>query len=129
MTEDELTSLVDSRTGWMALTTIGRDGFPHTVPIGYFRLEGNFYLGCRAGTRKVFNIEHNPKVSLMLAAGRSERDIKGVMVQGLASIVADDSDRLRLSQAGARMRGVAVLELPREASLGSVYIEVKPQKI
>ena len=39
-TVEEAHAYLDSRPGWIMLTTIGRDGMPHTVPIGYFRFGG-----------------------------------------------------------------------------------------
>ena len=38
MSIEEAHEFLDSKPGWIALTTIGPDGFPHTVPLGYFRL-------------------------------------------------------------------------------------------
>ena len=129
MTDDDIVAFLDARTDWMVLTTIGRDGFPHSVPLGYFRLDGDIYLGCRAGTQKVFNIDRNPHVNVMMASGRAEGDIKGIMIQGRASIVDTDADRLRLSQAAARIRGVPEDQWPQQATPGAVYIRVKPEKI
>ena len=37
LTPDEARAYIDSRPGWIILTTIGRDGMPHSLPIGYFR--------------------------------------------------------------------------------------------
>jgi hypothetical protein len=51
MTGEEVNAFLDSRPGWVALTTIGTDGYPHTVPIGYFRMDDDVYMGCRAGTQ------------------------------------------------------------------------------
>ncbi|HTE84642.1 MAG TPA: pyridoxamine 5'-phosphate oxidase family protein, partial [Dehalococcoidia bacterium] len=62
LTKDEVHAYMDSKPGWIVLTTIGRDGFPHSIPIGYFRLGDDIYLGCRAGTQKLKNIERNPLV-------------------------------------------------------------------
>ena len=78
MTNDEVHAFLDSRPGWISLTTISKDGFPHTVPIGYFRMGNEVYIGCRAGTQKLKNIERNPKVSAMLESGSTMQDIKGV---------------------------------------------------
>ena len=38
LTIQEAHEFLDSKPGWIALTTIGPDGYPHTVPLGYFRL-------------------------------------------------------------------------------------------
>lgn len=111
------------------MTTIGADGYPHSVPIGYFRLGEDVYLGCRAGTQKLKNIERNQKVSLSLEAGRSMGDIKGVLIQGDAVVYTDPENLLRLAREAARLRGVPDADLPTEARPGAAYIRVTPRKI
>ena len=79
---DEVHAYLDSKPGWIVLTTIGRDGMPHSIPIGYFRLGSDIYLGCRAGTQKIRNIQRTPSVGLLVQSGSSMQDIKGVLIQG-----------------------------------------------
>lgn len=129
MTAQEVYDFLDSKPGWMILSTIGRDGYPHSVPIGYFRLGDDIYLGCRAGTQKVKNIERNSQVSLVLETGRTMRDIKGVMIQGHASLYTDADNLLRLRREAERLRGVPEHERTQEAPTGSAYIKVEPRRV
>lgn len=64
LTKEEAHAYIDSRPGWITLTTIGRDGMPHSIPIGYFRVGDDVYVGGRAGTQKIKNVERNPNVSV-----------------------------------------------------------------
>ena len=59
------------------LTTIGADGAPHSVPLGYFRVGDALYLGVREGSQKVKNIERNPKVSVLVTAAKSTGRSRG----------------------------------------------------
>jgi nitroimidazol reductase NimA-like FMN-containing flavoprotein (pyridoxamine 5'-phosphate oxidase superfamily) len=129
MTRDEVHAFLDSGPGWIVLTTIGRDGYPHSVPIGYFRVGEEVYLGCRDRTQKVLNARRNPKVSLSLESGHTMSDIRGVLIQGEATVYTAPEDLLRLGREAARQRGVADDELPNEAAPGSAYIGVRPVKI
>lgn len=129
MLDDEVKAFLDAKPGWIVLSTIGLHGYPHSVPIGYFRLGNEIYLGCKAHSQKVKNIERNPKVSLMLESGKTRQDIKGVMIQGHATVYTDPAERLRLSREAARLRGVAEADLPQTARQGSAYIKVEPQRI
>ncbi len=129
LTLDEAHAYLDSKPGWIILTTIGRDGMPHSVPIGYFRLGDDVYVGCRAGAQKLKNIERNPNVSLLVQSGGSMQDIKGVMIQGTGVVFTSDDDILRLSREAARVRGVPEEQLPSEARPGAAYIRVQPRKI
>lgn len=129
MTTEEVNAFLDEKPGWITLSTLGKDGYPHSVPIGYFRLGDEIYLGCRAGTQKIKNIERDHRVSLSLEAGRTMGDIKGVLIQGDATVYTDLDNLLRLAQEAARLRGVPEDQLPSEPRPGAAYIGVKPRKI
>lgn len=129
MTPQDVHDFLDSKPGWIILSTIGRDGYPHSVPLGYFRLGDDIYLGCRAGAQKVKNIERNPQVSLVLETGSTMRDIKGVMIQGHASVYTDAENLLRLRREAERLRGVPEDERSQEAAVGSAYIRVEPRRV
>ena len=128
LTKEEAHAFLDSRPGWVVLTTIGKNGFPHSVPIGYFRLDDDIYLGGRSGTQRVRNIERNAKVSLLIESGKSMQDIKGLMIQGEASIVANPDEVLPLMRAAAKQRGTSDDELPAEARPGVAYVRVRPSR-
>ncbi len=127
LTPDEVNEFLDGRSGWITLTTQSPSGYPHSVPIGYFRRGDDIYIGCRAPIQNTRNIERNPKVSLMLESGGSMQDIKGLLIQGDAALVLDDAERLELMRAGATARGVAEGDLPTEAAPGGAYIQVQPR--
>ena len=85
--------------------------------------------GCRAGTQKIRNIERNPKVSLLLQSGGSMQDIKGLMIQGVATVFTEPADTLRIRREAARLRGVPEADLPTEARPGSAYIRVEAKRM
>ena len=129
LTKEEAHAYLDSRPGWIVLTTIGRDGLPHTVPIGYFRSGDDVYVGCRDGTQKVKNARRNPNVSLLVQSGGSMNDIKGLMIQGTATVFTEPEDTLRIGREGARVRGMPDDQLPTEARPGSAYIRIVPTRL
>lgn len=128
LTLPEIHAFLDSKPGWLMLTTLGRDGYPHTVPIGYFRLGEEVYLGCRAGTQKLKNIARDPRVSLLVESGKGMGDIKAVMIQGDATVYTAPADLLRLARAAARLRGTPDADLPTEPRPGAAYIGVRPRR-
>jgi nitroimidazol reductase NimA-like FMN-containing flavoprotein (pyridoxamine 5'-phosphate oxidase superfamily) len=99
------------------------------VPIGYFRRGDEIFMGCRHTTQKTRNVERNPKVSLLIESGSSMQDIKGLLIQGEASVVVDDAERLELMREAARQRGTTQEELPSEASAGGAYIRVRRHRV
>lgn len=129
MTQEEVHAFLDSRPGWISLTTISKSGFPHTVPIGYFRMGDEVYIGCRAGTQKLKNIERNPKVSVMLESGGTMQDIRGVCIQGEADVILDPAEQLPLLRHSMAIRGTPEDRLPTEARPGAAYIRIRPKKV
>ena len=85
MSEKEALAFIDSAPGWATLSSIGSDGYPHSIPIGWFRVDKKIYMGCIDQTQKVKNIERNPKISVCVESGSTMRDIKvffsGAMLQ------------------------------------------------
>ncbi len=128
LTDAAFDAFLDSRPGWMVLCTVGPDGYPHSVPLGYFRVDDRIYLGCRDRTTKVRNVERNPKVSLLVESGSTMADIKGAMVQGTAVVHRAPDEVLRCMRLGAAARGVPEDQWPTAPRDGSAYIEVRIDK-
>ena len=126
LSDEEVEAYLDSRPGWAVLSTIDEDGFPHSVPLGYFRLDHDIIMSVRDGTRKVANVERNPNVSVLLEDGSTMADIRGVMLQGRARIVRESSEALQLAREGARARGVPESEWPTAPRPGAAYIRLTP---
>jgi general stress protein 26 len=125
MTENEIREHLQRKDQWMILTTLGNDGFPHSVPLGYFLVDNLVVMGCKDGTQKIKNIEREPRVSLLWENGRGANDLIGIMIRGLARVVRDDAQRLDLKSEACRQRGE---EIPTSVGEGFVYIEVRPVK-
>ena len=129
MSKEEVDAFLDSKPGWMMLTTQGKDGYPHTVPIGYFRDGDRIFMGCRDNTQKVVNIERNSKVSLVVEDGTTMSDLRGILLRGNAKVVRDDDERLKISRLAAELRGAPQDDWPKTASVGAVFIEVDSPRV
>ena len=128
LTKQEAHEFLDSRPGWIMLSTIDPDGYPHTVPLGYFRLGDEILMGVRGETRKTRNIRLNPRVSLLIESGSTLRDIKGLMVQGEATVHTEAHEVLGYAREAARQRGVPDSELPNQPPANAAFIRVAPQR-
>lgn len=127
MTRDEVKTYLDGHGGYAVLSTIGKDGYPHAVPLGFFRSGEDVVLPVR-GQRKV-NIARNPKVAVTVESGRTMKELKGVVIRGDATLVEESAAVLELLREGARRRGTAEDQLPTSARPGMAYVRVRPQKI
>lgn len=79
------------------LVSIGRDGYPHAVPM-WFVLEddGCVYMTTYARSQKVVNVRRNPKVALLVESGLRYQELKGVLMRGRADVIEDPELCLRL---------------------------------
>jgi nitroimidazol reductase NimA-like FMN-containing flavoprotein (pyridoxamine 5'-phosphate oxidase superfamily) len=127
MTKEEAFEFLDSRPGWVMLSTIDGRGYPHTVPLGYFRDGDDIYLPAR-GQRRV-NVQRNPKVSLLVEDGQQMADLRGLVIQGDATLIEEPDEVLRLTQTAARKRGVTEDDLPTEVRAGRTYMKVTPRRM
>ena len=125
---DEAAALLDRRREWAVLTTVGADGYPHSVPLGYWRIGDAVYAGTPAHTRKVRNAEANPRASLLVAPAKATGEWSGVLLQGDLEIVRDDAERLALEREGRRQRGVPEGELPDAARPREVLLRLRPRR-
>lgn len=127
MTRDEVYAYLDSGPRWARLATIGKDGYPHIVPLGYFRLDDHVYVNMRG--QRLVNARRNPRVSFLLDEGEGMRELKGVVIEGDAELVEDQAQVLELQRAIARKRGTPEDQLPTENRGGRPLLKITPRKI
>lgn len=125
----EVRAFLDRRPGWAILSTLSRDGIPHSVPLGYFRLGDDLVMGVRDRTAKVANIDRDARASVLVESGSTMADLRGVLLQGHAQVHRNAEEVLHYAREGAKARGVPEADWPTEARPGSVYIRVTPERI
>jgi nitroimidazol reductase NimA-like FMN-containing flavoprotein (pyridoxamine 5'-phosphate oxidase superfamily) len=111
-----------------ALATLDKDGFPHLVAMTFGTRDGAYYMTSYAKAQKVVNIRRNPKVGLMIEAGGSYAELKGVMVRGACEII-EGEDAVR--DAWAVISGTSGQPRRRETSDSAakrVVLKVIPHK-
>jgi PPOX class probable F420-dependent enzyme len=114
-----------------ALATLDQDGFPHVVAMNYFAKDGAFYMTSYAKAQKIVNIRRNPKAALMIEAGDSYAELRGVMVRGRCEII-EGADAVRATFAAmAEARGTSP---SRPSGAGDsapkrVVLKIVPEKI
>jgi PPOX class probable F420-dependent enzyme len=113
-----------------ALATIDRDGFPHVVGMNYVARDGAFYMTSYGKAQKVVNIRRNPRVALMVEAGGSYGELRGVMVRGRCEIIEGPEAVQATFAAMAERRGGGA---PASGALQSapkrVVLKIVPEKI
>ena len=114
-----------------ALAPIDKDGFPHLVAMNFFEKDGAFYMTSYGKAQKVVNIRRDARVALMIEAGSSYSELRGVMVRGHCEIV-EGAEAVRTAFAAmAQARGGTAAERPRAATDSApkrVVLKITPEK-
>jgi len=88
MTDAEVAEfLAQSRTATMA--TIGPDGFPHLVAMWFGLLDGTLYFETKGKSQKAVNLRRDPRISCSVEAGHGYDQLRGVAIEGTATIIDD----------------------------------------
>ena len=82
-----LVRLDSEQVAWFG--TIGRDGFPHAVPIWFLWRDGRALIMSEPATAKVRNLRANGRVLLHLEAGRDGEQL--TVLRGTAAISPEPS--------------------------------------
>ena len=127
MTDDEIWSfLAPSRAA--VLSTLGKDGFPHTVAMWFVPAQddGNLRMWAYRKSQKIRNLERDPRCSVMVEEGDTYDTLKGVLVQGRAQLVEDPAkieeigrqlyDRYTFPITGVDVDAGPHIEIRRQAS-------------
>ncbi|NND87095.1 MAG: pyridoxamine 5'-phosphate oxidase [Nitrosopumilus sp.] len=82
----------------LRLATIGKDKTPHIVPVWYLYSAKKFYIGTNSKTTKAKNAKKSKRVSFCIDVGVSAPDIYGVMGQGDAKLILENSKVKRIAK-------------------------------
>ncbi|QKJ20558.1 pyridoxamine 5'-phosphate oxidase family protein [Microbacterium hominis] len=116
---------------WIA--TIGRDGYPHTVPVWFLWRDGKAFILSQPETAKVRNLRADPHVALNLEAGADGEQL--LVLRGVATLHDDASTALaeQIGPAYVAKYGEWMLRLgltmESMAAGYSTVIEVTPHKL
>ncbi|WP_280274735.1 PPOX class F420-dependent oxidoreductase [Nocardia wallacei] len=92
MSDAEITDfLTHSRI--ITLATLGKSGLPHLTAMWYGLVGGEIWFETKAKSQKAVNIRRDPRVTVLVEAGDTYDQLRGVSIEGRAEIV-DDADAL-----------------------------------
>jgi PPOX class probable F420-dependent enzyme len=97
MTAGELTAFLESQRV-VNVASVGRDGWPHVLPLWYVLLDGEVWASTYGKSQKVRNLERDPRATLLLEAGRGYAELRGVMIQSHAKVHRDPATVLRVRE-------------------------------
>src|SRR6478735_4979996 len=91
MSDDEIADFLDrSRTATMA--TNGPGGIPHLIAMWYGVIDGKVYFETKAKSQKAVNLRRDPNIAVMIEAGTTYDQLRGVSIEGTAALIEDTED-------------------------------------
>jgi nitroimidazol reductase NimA-like FMN-containing flavoprotein (pyridoxamine 5'-phosphate oxidase superfamily) len=89
MTEEEAAAFLRSEQV-VTCATLGRDGWPHLMPLWYVVRDGELWSWTYAKSQKVRNLERDRRCTLQVETGDMYDELRGVMIKAEAVIHRED---------------------------------------
>jgi PPOX class probable F420-dependent enzyme len=70
----------------VTVASLGRDGWPHLMPVWYVLRDGEIWVYTYAKSQKVRNLERDPRATLLVETGHEYSELRGVMIEAEAYI-------------------------------------------
>jgi general stress protein 26 len=80
MGPDELAAFLDEERT-VTCATLGRDGWPHLMPLWYIVRSGELWAWTYSTSQKVRNLERDPRCTLQIETGLAYNELRGVMIK------------------------------------------------
>ncbi len=90
MTDDDVAGFLDEERT-VICATIGRDGFPHLMPLWFVMRDREIWSWTFAKSQKVRNLERDPRATVEVEAGTEYAQLRGVMLKTNVTIHRDTS--------------------------------------
>lgn len=76
----------------LIVTTVGKDGHPHTAPMWFFTEDGQIVFRSFTKSQKIVNLQRDPRITVLVERGIAYSELQSVMIKGTARLVdgADD---------------------------------------
>ncbi len=92
MSETEITEFLE-RSRIITLASLGKNGMPHLTAMWYGLVGGEIWFETKGKSQKAVNLRRDPRVTVLVEAGDTYDQLRGVAIEGRAEIV-DDAEAL-----------------------------------
>jgi PPOX class probable F420-dependent enzyme len=107
--------LEEQRT--LTVATLGRDGWPHLMPLWYAMHTEVPWAWTYAKSQKVRNLERDPRCTIQVESGTEYRELRGMMAKAECELVRDLDDIAAVGVALARRYGGGALTPELQAGM------------
>jgi PPOX class probable F420-dependent enzyme len=97
MTEaEQFAFLAEEKT--VIVTSFGPRGWPHSMPMWFVVRAGEVWMWTYRTSQKVKNVERDPRATLLVEAGETYDQLRGVMIEAEAEVVEEYDAVLELGR-------------------------------
>ena len=80
MSEIEVVDFLDAQR-IVTCATVGRNGWPHLMPLWYVVRDGEVWAWTYRKSQKVRNLERDPRATIQIESGTRYEELRGVMIE------------------------------------------------
>lgn len=97
MTEaEQFAFLAEEKT--VIVTSFGPRGWPHSMPMWFVVRDGEVWMWTYRTSQKVKNVGRDPRATLLVEAGETYDQLRGVMIEAEAEVIDDFDGVLELGR-------------------------------
>lgn len=132
LTPEEQRTMIEEEGWTLQVASIGPKGFPHLVAMWYVvDDDGTIVFTTYARSQKVLNLRRNPKMTVMLEAGRAYAELRGLVIEAEAEIIDDPQYTAKvMAKVGHKYNGIPIPTDTPESALKAaskrVTVRVRP---
>ncbi|WP_297611273.1 PPOX class F420-dependent oxidoreductase [Nocardia sp.] len=93
MSDQEIAEFLQ-RSRIATLATLGPAGTPHLTAMWYGLINGEIWFETKAKSQKAVNLRRDPRVTVLVEAGDTYDQLRGLSIEGRAEIIEADPDAL-----------------------------------
>jgi PPOX class probable F420-dependent enzyme len=115
MSDREVLAFLDEERT-LTCATIGRDGWPHLMPLWYVVRDGDCWAWTYGKSQKVRNLERDSRCTLQVEAGDAYLALRGVMIKAACAIHREPALVTEIGNALSARYGDGSAVDPRQAA-------------
>ncbi len=106
----------------LIVTTLGKDGHPHTAPMWFFTEDGKIVFRSFTKSQKIVNLRRDPRITVLIERGIAYAELQAVMIKGTVRLIDGADDPAYLLESYRRLAA-------RYPMLGPDPVELDPEAL
>ncbi len=96
MNNTEITCFLSEGARVLQLATLDKNGAPHQAPMWFTMDDDRIVFRSFTKSQKIVNLMRDPRLSVLVESGHAYAELRGVMIQGTATLVTDPAYVLKI---------------------------------